>query len=181
MNLKSLMPGSVEKPLRALHRAHVLRTALGQFDRRMGGTDPIPMQLVADLIYGWGNEGWSAKPELLSYVLEEFRSFRGTALECGSGVSTLLLTTIARRTGARLISLEHDSRWFEFIRERSRKLGLPGGGLVHAPLKNFGGHTWYDTDERLPNDAGFDLVLCDSPPESTNGGRYGLLPRINDG
>lgn len=179
MNFKSLVPRPIKKALRALHRAHTLRSSLRQLDSRLGGTDPIPTQLVADLIYGWGNEGWSAKPELLSHILEAFRRFDGTALECGSGISTLLLATIARRTGARLFSLEHDPSWLEAIKKRSESLGLPSSGLVHAPLKDFGTYSWYDTEGRLPNDAGFDLVLCDGPPESTHGGRYGLLPKIH--
>jgi hypothetical protein len=63
------------------------------------------------------------------------------------------------------------------MRSRLVKLGLKPDGVVDAPLKNFGEYSWYD-DSGIPSDEMFDLVLCDGPPNSTPGGRYGLLPRL---
>lgn len=178
MSLKSLIPGFVKVPLRALHRSRVLRAALRQTDGLMRDDRQPPSKLIDELIYGWGNEGWSAKSALLSFLLKEFRNFSGTALECGSGISTLLFTMIAKRTGARMYCLEHDAEWLKHVLARSRKMGLPANGLVLTPLKTFGSYAWYDIEGRLPADAGIDLVLCDGPPENTPGGRYGLLPSI---
>jgi hypothetical protein len=43
-----------------------------------------------------------------------------------------------------------------------------------APLRDYGDFDWYTIDTRLlPT---FDLAVCDGPPGSTRGGRYGLLP-----
>ena len=51
--------------------------------------------------------------------------------------------------------------------------------VLFAPLRNYGDFTWYDppTDE-VPH--GIRLVVCDGPPGSTPGGRYGLLPVLGD-
>ena len=42
-------------------------------------------------------------------------------------------------------------------------------------LKRYNDFDWYDiTDVPLPEN--FSLVLCDGPPGTTFGGRYGLIP-----
>ena len=44
-------------------------------------------------------------------------------------------------------------------------------------LKDYGSYQWYDVDhDALPH--GIKLCICDGPPGSTRGGRYGLMPQI---
>jgi hypothetical protein len=45
---------------------------------------------------------------------------------------------------------------------------------VDAPLIDHGDYEWYATSPELPG--GFAVVICDGPPGSTKGGRYGLIP-----
>ncbi len=59
----------------------------------------------------WGNEHWSANAEYLDAVAAAACRERGPILECGCGLTTLVLATIARRTGSSIYSLEHDSAW----------------------------------------------------------------------
>jgi predicted O-methyltransferase YrrM len=99
-------------------------------------------------------------------------------LECGTGLSTVLMAMIALETGAQVTSLEHDETWYKIVRSRLDELRLTNTGVVLSPLRSFGEFSWYDFDSKIASDTKFDLVLCDGPPNSTSGGRYGLLPRV---
>jgi predicted O-methyltransferase YrrM len=98
--------------------------------------------------------------------------------ECGSGLSTILLGLIAANTGARIFSLEHDREWLAFLQTRLRPLGLKQATLRHAPLADYGAFDWYTDDQINLRERIYNLVLCDGPPNSTRGGRYGLLSRL---
>ena len=130
---------------------------------------------LARLVYGWGNEVWSAGDEYLRAVLTEALASAGAVLECGSGLTTLVLACVARRRRIEVWSLEHSSEWGERVgRELSR---LNDGGLVLdvRPLRSWPEFDWYDAPrERMPSR--FALVICDGPPRNTRGGRYGLVP-----
>ena len=47
------------------------------------------------------------------------------------------------------------------------------------PLVEYGEFVWYDPPlAQMPDE--FSLVICDGPPGTTKGGRYGLLPVLGD-
>ena len=71
--------------------------------------------LLHDLVYGWGNS-WSAQHEYLAACLEAALQSEGPILECGSGLSTVLLGAIADCKGYKLYSFENSSHIF-FIRK----------------------------------------------------------------
>jgi hypothetical protein len=126
-----------------------------------------------DLVYGWGNESFSALPEYLDAVAAYGRSATGPVLECGSGLTTLVLAAV----GADVWTLEHDEQWFRTVRDQLQRLGM-GVHLRLAPLRNYGQFDWYDVEpEQFPV---FSLVVCDGPPGDTRGGRYGLLSVLED-
>jgi hypothetical protein len=177
---KSFIPRSVRRRLRSAHRQWTLERALRQTEGVIAGHEPVDGELAGQLLYGWGNEGWSAKAGLVTYLLNDLRGFKGTMLECGSGLSTVLMAMIARRTGARIISLEHNPEWYKLMVSRLRSHGLGIEGLLLAPLADFGEFDWYDTGDALAETGQIDVVLCDGPPNSTRGGRYGLLPRMGN-
>ena len=54
--------------------------------------------VLSELVQGWGNK-WSAQHEYLAACLEHARDADGPILECGSGLSTILLGTVAQATG----------------------------------------------------------------------------------
>ena len=125
------------------------------------------------LVRAWGNEDMSAHHEYLSAVAAAARATEGPILECGSGLTTLVLADIARSTGAAFWSLEEDARWARRVRAALRLLRL-SGRVFTRPLRDYGGFDWYDVGAlELPI---FSLVVCDGPVGDTRGGRYGLVP-----
>ena len=160
--------------LRELHRALVLQRTL----RRIRAHEhyvPLDDRAAGDLVYGWGNE-WSLREELLIELWHRAWHTRGPVLECGSGLSTLLLGIAAERVGYEVYSLEHDEAWHAKVSQVVARLGLRQVRLIAAPLVMRSGYAWYDAPGRFPQD--FTLVLCDGPPAATMGGRYGLLPEL---
>jgi len=131
--------------------------------------------LLADLVYGWGNAAWSGAPELLQCCIQQALASRGPVLECGSGLTTLLVGAVAQQTGKQLWSLEHLPEWADRVAVHLEKFGIDDVHLCVAPLVDLGDYQWY-----LPpleaKSLRFGLVVCDGPPSNTEGGRYGLLP-----
>ncbi len=136
-------------------------------------------EIFTDLIYGWGNEGWSALGEYLHACIDQTRESNGPILECGSGLSTILLGIICQETDNRLWTLEHDQKWADKVKSILEKHKIDSVHLCVAPLINYGDFSWYTppTDSMPKN---FSLVICDGPPGDTPGGRYGLLPVMKD-
>jgi len=127
------------------------------------------------LVHGWGNDAWAARPEFLNAVLEWLPRTSGQILECGSGLSTLLLAAVARSSARRVLSLEHEPAWASFLTERTPEHLKSWVSLSVAPLRAYRGFDWYSIDEQaISGSIGY--VICDGPPASTRGGRYGLGP-----
>lgn len=130
---------------------------------------------VERLIYGWGNEAWSADATYLRECVRLALSAKLPVLECGSGLSTLLLSAACRVSGVELWTLEHLPTWAERTKACLRRFDLPQAQLCVAPLRHYGQFEWYEAPlDRMPPQ--FGLVICDGPPSSTQGGRYGLIP-----
>jgi hypothetical protein len=163
------VPLRVRASLRGLHRSIVLRRGLARLRRDPRGSDRI----WGDLVYGWGNDGFSSQPEYLDAVAAAARAEDGPILECGSGLTTLVLASV-RATGERDVwSLEEDPAWFRRVEAALRRFGL-AANIRLAPLRSYGEFDWYDVDGLvLPV---FSLVVCDGPTGRTRGGRRGLLP-----
>jgi hypothetical protein len=130
---------------------------------------------VNGLLYGWGSE-WSLREELITELWHRAWHTRGPVLECGSGLSTLLLGIAAEWQGYDVYSLEHDDAWRVRVLEAVDRLKLERVKVISAPLITHSGYAWYDAPGNFPSE--FTLVLCDGPPAATLGGRYGLLPEL---
>ncbi len=132
---------------------------------------------LAELVRAWGNEGWSALHEYARAVVSEARAATGPILECGSGLTTLILGATASPRAQHIISLENSPEWGARTRRHLRLAGLHRVRLHVAPLRSHGESDWYDVPVRgLP--PAFHLVVCDGPPGTTRGGRAGLLPAM---
>lgn len=104
---RRVLPASARRYLRHLHREFIFRQALARFRRLRDFNDP-PRDIMASLVYGWGNESWSAQYEFLAAMLRYCDGAEGPILECGSGLSTVLLGLVAQRRGQIVWSLEHE-------------------------------------------------------------------------
>lgn len=179
--LKVVVPLQIRVLLRRAHQYFVWRRAIREFrNEYASGLNPY---LVDDLVYGWGNMGWSAFHDYSIGIIEAAVRNSGNVLECGSGLSTILLGIIARDRGFKVYSLEHDEKWRMRVQKMLDRLEIRSVQLFLSPIMNYGEFDWYSvTQLDLPDT--FTLVICDGPPHYTKGGRYGLLPlmrkRLND-
>jgi predicted O-methyltransferase YrrM len=174
---KELVPLGVRKYVRGRRHAwecsRELRRGLRALERDPHGSEEV----WSELANGWDNQRWSAGVEYLDAVGRASLEHEGPILECGSGLTTLVLATIARRTGSQVWTLEHDARCFEIVQARLRQFGLQAR-LQLTPLRDYGSFDWYDVEPTVH--PSFSLVVCDGPPKRTRGGRFGLLPVLGD-
>jgi hypothetical protein len=141
-------------------------------DPLRSGKGLSPAQL-ARLRHYWSNDAWSAATEFLESMLRWLPKTNGTVLECGSGLSTLILAAATAGSGRRVVSLEHNEDWA--ARVQSVLLPEPNGRVEMAlcPLRSYGAFDWYGVSN-VGQLGVLGFVVCDGPPGSTRGGRYGL-------
>lgn len=127
--------------------------------------------------------------ELISLILQK-RPRR--VMECGSGLSTLLVGYVLERLGdGEVLSMEHLADWADLTRNRIEQHGLQHHARVfHAPLEwvDLGGMaTWKWYARRCWEDwKDVDLLIVDGPPAwEDRFARHPALPllwdHLNDG
>ncbi|MDO8392257.1 MAG: class I SAM-dependent methyltransferase [Actinomycetota bacterium] len=127
----------------------------------------------------WDNPDYSAGRAYVSQVDASAKQLsNGRILECGSGLTTVVLALRSRRSGSSLVSLEHEQSWVEVVRRRLKLAGLSPEIVRHARLRDVDGADWYTLPADFP--ASFDLIVCDGPPGATRGGRSGLGQLLPD-
>jgi hypothetical protein len=125
--------------------------------------------LLNELFYGWGYEAWSAVDEYLLACINKSLTCNGPILECGSGLSTLLVGGIAKRRG-----IEHIGQWSKKVQLQLDKYKMNNTKIRDTPLKDYGDYSWYDISSiKLPEY--FSLIVFDAPPSSIKGGRHWLI------
>lgn len=131
---------------------------------------------------GW----WSLSAPALAWVTGQVAGGRRRVIECGSGLSTVVLARQLRLEGdGHLWSLEHEPRWARLGRERLAAEGLgEWATVIEAPLRPHplapSGCRWYAPDalDGLP-DSGVELLLVDGPPAGepeAERSRYPAIP-----
>lgn len=122
---------------------------------------------------------------LADHVLE---AKPNVVVECGSGLSTLVIARCLQLNGAgHVFSLEHMTRFLEETGAELKRQGLSDwASVLDAPLDSYElsgqAFRWYRTD-RLPNTP-IDLLIVDGPPARTGSSpRYPagpmLFPRLS--
>ncbi len=168
------IPSQIRGLLAGKSRAKVFRHAMNQFLTNSSACTHPDNALLTALIYGWGNEAWSAREEYLAACIAHALIARGPILECGSGLSTLLIAAIAKRQGLSYWAFEHQPIWANKVRGYLNEYEL--NSVIHSnPLKDYGDFCWYEAPLKLMPE-NFSLIVCDGPPKRTKGGRYGLVP-----
>jgi len=116
----------------------------------------------------------------LRHMAQKASMVEGDVLECGSGLSSLLLAITAGRRGHRVHTFEHDAQTQRKLRNLVERYRLENITVHHVPIRSYGGFDWYD----VPRDHishNFHLVICDGPARHlTDSGRYGLFPMMRD-
>jgi hypothetical protein len=172
--VKKLLPKWFKRRVKQTWRGHQLRRAV----RKIAGLHEHQLpnrELLAELIKGWDNQGFVSNPDYLNEVAKHSVETRGPILECGSGITTVLLGLLCAPRGVEIFSLENSTEWQKRLSEVLKSNGISGVQLCRAPLVEYGEFVWYDFPlDAMP--AEFSLVVCDGPPGTTKGGRYGLMP-----
>jgi hypothetical protein len=169
VNLKllySTLRGAIEDP----YRPREFRAAFRELQQT------IPQLPAADLLErlraAWGNQRWSAESPYLAEVARQAAEAEGPIVECGSGLTTLILAAYAR-PGVEVWSLE-DNRFFrQRVSKAARAQGITHAHVLHTPIVEYPDFQWYDIPPYLPDDIA--LVVCDGPPASGTGGRVGAM------
>jgi hypothetical protein len=143
------------------------------------GPDTDAWQILSPLIARGGYLPWttgSMRPAGLVDVCNEIvHGNRTRILECGAGVSTVLLARLLHeRERGGITSLEHDPHWATLIQNHLRREHLDQiAHVVHAPLQ--GNPPWYRTDE-MPDE--IDLLIVDGPPAFEPGHSAARAPAL---
>ena len=165
--LKAVIPRPIRDVLRRLWLYFYLRYCLSKLRKGVP-----PEDLLDGLRRAWGNQ-WSGNVSYLAEVCKVAATIQGPILECGCGLTTILLGVYAAERGIQVISLEHLETWTRFMNQQLRSLHLPNR-VLQAPLSSYLDFDWYSLPSPLPSRIA--LVVCDGPPGTTRGGRYGVLP-----
>lgn len=131
---------------------------------RNGDTSP---DVFVSLYKGWDNP-WSAPPGLLATAYSMAMKSKGTILECGSGITTLVLAIACEKTGNKLVSLESDAGWMAKVSGELKRFDITNP-VVFSPITDYGRFKWY----KRPEIDGITLVVCDGPQRVY--GRNGLF------
>jgi predicted O-methyltransferase YrrM len=172
--IRKLVPSSLNSAAKsALRRYRIWRGVRAILNLKRG---ELPTRkMLETLSLGWGNSGYAANVDYLHEVAKRAVVTEGPILECGSGLTTLLLGLLAGRRGVAIHSLEHSEKWQQRVSGVLAENQIMNVEVLSSPLRDYGDFSWYDPPlMNLPDS--FRLVVCDGPPGMTKGGRYGLLP-----
>jgi predicted O-methyltransferase YrrM len=117
---------------------------------------------------------------LVSICNEIVHGRRTSIVECGSGVSTVVLARLLRQRGAggRVIALEHDADWAQLVNELLAQDQLSEfGRVVLAPLE--GEPAWYSLGSLTELPSTIDLLIVDGPPADRPGNGLRRAPALS--
>lgn len=140
---------------------------LGDHWRRESGLPSLKVHEALDGLNGgdlntfirlreaWGNE-WAAPASLLMAL---YNTVKGkTVLECGSGLTTLVMA----KAGGVIFSLEHDLGHYKTITAALKDFKL-SAEVAYSPLDMDTG--WYQSTA-VPQGVKFDVLVADGPPRT---------------
>ena len=171
---KRFVPQSLKQKVQDTLQQGNLSVVLKEIRSLPAGTLP-PAEVLLKLESVWNNEGFAARIEYLRAVAQHALQAQGPILECGSGLTTLILGIFGAQRGVETWTLENSPAWHRRLTETLRRQNVGGVHNCLASLRNYGSFSWYDpAAHNLPDKVR--LVVCDGPPGTTHGGRYGLVP-----
>lgn len=117
------------------------------------------LRVLRRLRWAWANPN-SGAVEYLVAVAKAAATTQGSVLECGSGLSTVVIGAISQRTGNPVVSLENSSWWARHVRLSLRLARAEDVDYRVRGLRSFGNFDWYDLDTPVDD---VTLVICDGP------------------
>jgi hypothetical protein len=176
--LPLFVPYRLREAVGVLKRRYIWRKAMR--DVLLEQPPTLSDAISNQLIYGWGNSDWAADPGFLQQVYEEARNTDGPILECGSGLTTIVAAAAAFDKGTPLVSLEHTDAWAERVRTELRRLRLSNATVLSTTMCSYETFDWYGVSAPIDLPRRVSMVICDGPPGTTRGGRFGLVPVLAD-
>ncbi|NHM06449.1 hypothetical protein G4D82_04385 [Flavobacterium sp. CYK-4] len=173
MRVQDIIPISIRKSLLKIHQSTVWPKALKAYKECIAANQMPSEELIKKLVYGWGNQGFSAQIDYIKTCIDKTMKSEGLIFECGSGLSTILLGIIAQKQGRKMVSFEHIDFWAARIQKELDKNQMTANTIYTRGLKDYGAFAWYDIDGFQCEPIG--LCICDAPPGNTKGGRRGFL------
>jgi predicted O-methyltransferase YrrM len=166
----------------------VLLRKVGRIDRRVWQADQVPSQIrqlfrqieALDAVYRElqlsrslpSTRDWAASPDALRILAEHaLREKPRAIVECGSGISTVVLARCAQLSGSgHVYSLDHEAEFAEKTRIELERHGLRDWAtVIHAPLEpqlvRGTPYHWYGLEESIPSE--IDMLFIDGPPTVT--------------
>jgi hypothetical protein len=174
VKIKDMIPKSIRAWIYNLRRETIFKKAIKELKFNLENDREITEHLLFNLYFGWGNTSFSSDTSYLSAIIYNTKKGRLNILECGSGLSTIVMGIVGDIYQNKIIVLEHHKTWFHKLNEKLKELNIKSVELHFTPLKSYDNYEWYDIS-RLKNEMKYDIVICDGPPAQTKGGRYGLL------
>jgi glycosyltransferase involved in cell wall biosynthesis len=180
--LRRLVPALLKRAVKQKLLERKLERAVARVRSLPLGQVPSA-EMLLELQAGWSNEGYAARSDYLEAVAKIAATTSRPILECGSGLTTILVGLLAGRRGVKTYSLEHFPEWRARVTATLEQLQIAQVQVCSAPLREYHGFSWgfswYDPPlAELPPE--FGLVICDGPPGTTAGGRYGLMPVLGE-
>lgn len=131
--------------------------------------------------------GWAISPDFGAIILKNIKNNKiENILECGSGVSTLIICYLMKQLGrGHLFTLEHDSKYAAQTRKQLQDNNLTNyATIIETKLIpytiNDKEWQWYDIGS-IKDDQKFDLLIVDGPPfQLQQQSRYPALPIIDE-
>jgi predicted O-methyltransferase YrrM len=140
-------------------------------------------QILRPLLDGGHYLPWttgSMLPAALVAVCNEIvHGRRTTIVECGSGVSTVVLARLLRQRGigGTVVALEHDPDWARLVSELLANEQLSAfARVIHAPLA--GEPPWYSLSAMAELPEVVDLLIVDGPPADLPGNGLRRAPAL---
>ena len=143
-----------------------------------GFTTPQAFEMLVDNNL-YGSPGFALPPAALEECWAMARQAHGDILECGSGLSTLVMGLALKGSARRLYSLENNLEWVDRVQTWLERYGVENVRLIYAPLQPGPHGVWYGAEASdLPDR--FDGLLVDGPKRDDGVNRLAVFDVLGD-
>jgi hypothetical protein len=121
MRIQDIIPSKIRKKLLSFHQNLLWKKTFNSFKDAIDKGEIPSNKVIKMLIYSWGNQGFSAQTDYLETCIKYTLNTKGNIVECGSGLSTLVIGYIAKIQNRKMISFEHIDVWAKRVQDNIDK------------------------------------------------------------